>query len=244
MKMELLDNGCLKVLLTEEDLQALGLTFDSMDTTNMATQEAIQSLLLTARHETGFDPSMGLVVEALPVDGGCLLLFTPVCTRRRIRLKKAVGPYIYEAEDIEQLFRLVFAIISCRVDPSSPGQGAPSTSSATNTASFSIRLRRYLRKWATCCRSLCTRPGKGMPPLPIRRSTAKPLWWVTPFGAYVRPWKAGDKADGTTRKSRIYRLIEPESAQPVLWGRRRSAGRCLQLQYPSPHRRREGPSCR
>lgn len=106
MKMELLDNGCLKVLLTEEDLQALGLTFDSMDTTNMATQEAIQSLLLTARHETGFDPSMGLVVEALPVDGGCLLLFTPVCTRRRIRLKKAIGPYIYEAEDTEQLFRL------------------------------------------------------------------------------------------------------------------------------------------
>ena len=106
MKMELLDNGCLKVLLTEEDLQALGLTFDSMDTTNMATQEAIQSLLLTAKHETGFDPSIGLVVEALPVDGGCLLLFTPVCPRRRVRLKKAAGPYIYEAEDTEQLFRL------------------------------------------------------------------------------------------------------------------------------------------
>ena len=106
MKMELLENGCLKILLSEDDLQALGLNFDRLDYDNASTREAIQALLLTAREETGFHPAGGLLVEALPVDGGCLLLLTPTAGHRRIRLKRAVGPYVYEAEDAEQLFRL------------------------------------------------------------------------------------------------------------------------------------------
>ena len=106
MKMELLENGCLKILLTEEDLNRLGLSFASLDYDTPATRSAMQTLLLAARNETGFDPTGGLVVEALPVDDGCLLLFTPTASHRRIRLKKAVGPYIYEVEDAEQLFRL------------------------------------------------------------------------------------------------------------------------------------------
>ena len=106
MKMELLENGCLKILLTEEDLNRLGLSFASLDYDTPATRSAMQTLLLAARNETGFDPTGGLVVEALPVDDGCLLLFTPTGSHRRIRLKKAVGPYIYEVEDAEQLFRL------------------------------------------------------------------------------------------------------------------------------------------
>lgn len=31
MKMELLENGCLKIMLTEEDLDRLGLSFASLD---------------------------------------------------------------------------------------------------------------------------------------------------------------------------------------------------------------------
>lgn len=116
MKMELLENGCLKILLGEEDLQALGLSFEGLDYDTPATREAIQALLLAAREETGFSPSGGLLVEALPVDGGCLLLMTPTSGHRRIRLKRAVGPYVYEAEDAEQLFRLAAGISRCRPD--------------------------------------------------------------------------------------------------------------------------------
>ena len=93
MKMELLENGCLKIMLTEEDLDRLGLSFASLDYDAPATRSALQTLLMAARNETGFDPAGGLVVEALPVDEGCLLLFTPTGNHRRIRLKKAVGPF-------------------------------------------------------------------------------------------------------------------------------------------------------
>lgn len=106
MKMELLENGCLKILLSEEDLRTLGLSFDCLDYDNASTREAIQALLLAAREETGFNPVGGLLVEALPVDGGCLLLMTPTVGHRRIRLKRAVGPFVYEVEDAEQLLRL------------------------------------------------------------------------------------------------------------------------------------------
>lgn len=104
MQMEMLENGCLKIMLSEEDLVILGLNFASMEEDNDATRDAIQMLLLAAREETGFAPENGVTVEALPVDGGCLLLFTPSAGHRRVRMKRASGPYIYELEDAEQLF--------------------------------------------------------------------------------------------------------------------------------------------
>ena len=57
MKMELLENGCLKIMLTEEDLDRLGLSFASLDYDAPATRSALQTLLMAARNETGFDPA-------------------------------------------------------------------------------------------------------------------------------------------------------------------------------------------
>ena len=48
------------------------------------------------------------------MDEGCLLLFTPTGNHRRLRLKKAVGPYIYEVADAEQLFRLAEGLVRYR----------------------------------------------------------------------------------------------------------------------------------
>lgn len=45
-------------------------------------------------------------MEAIPLEDGCLLLLTPAYARRRVRMKKAVGPYIYRVPDIDGLFRL------------------------------------------------------------------------------------------------------------------------------------------
>lgn len=106
MKMELLENGCLKIMLTDEELQAMDLTFERLDYRNAETQRAIQKLLSAARQETGFHSNGDLTVEAIPLENGCLLLLTPSLSRRRIRMKKAVGPYIYRIQDIDGLFCL------------------------------------------------------------------------------------------------------------------------------------------
>ncbi len=106
MKMELLENGCLKIVLSNDELEEMGLTFERLDYRNMETQRTIQRLLQIARQETGFHHSGDLTVEAIPLEDGCLLLLTPTFARRRVRMKKAVGPYIYRVEDIDGLFRL------------------------------------------------------------------------------------------------------------------------------------------
>lgn len=106
MKMELLENGCLKIVLSDEDLRDMGLSFEKLDYRNLETQRAIQQLLLTARQETGFRHNGDLTVEAIPLENGCLLLLTPTFARRRIRMKKAIGPYIYRISDVDGLFRL------------------------------------------------------------------------------------------------------------------------------------------
>jgi negative regulator of genetic competence, sporulation and motility len=110
VRMELTDNGCLKILLSEEDLEGLGLTFERLDYDDPATRDAMKLLLAAAQRETGFDPSGGLIVEALPVDKGCLLLFTPASGKRKVRMKRAVGPYIYELDDADQLLSMARSI--------------------------------------------------------------------------------------------------------------------------------------
>lgn len=106
MKMDLLENGCLKILLTEEDLQAYGLTFEGLDYDKEGTRSALQHLLEEAKHKTGFDSSGSLLVEALPVDGGCLLLLTPAAGKRHVRLRRTVGPYIYELDTADAVLQL------------------------------------------------------------------------------------------------------------------------------------------
>ncbi|HHV51718.1 MAG TPA: adaptor protein MecA [Clostridiales bacterium] len=101
MKMDLLENGCLKILLTEDDLREFNLTFEDLDYNNVNTRSALHQLLETARRETGFDPSGSFIIEALPVDGGCMLLLTPTGGKKHIRMKRVVGPYIYELDDAD-----------------------------------------------------------------------------------------------------------------------------------------------
>ena len=52
MKMELLENGCLKIVLSNDELEEMGLTFERLDYRNMETQRTIQRLLQIARQET------------------------------------------------------------------------------------------------------------------------------------------------------------------------------------------------
>lgn len=132
VKMELLENGCLKIVLTNEELEEMGLSFERLDYRNAETQRAIQQLLLIARQETGFRHSGDLTVEAIPLEEGCLLLLTPSVMRRRIRMKKAVGPYIYRVADVDGLFRLAESWnrlqVQSRPDAEDPGISAAGSS--------------------------------------------------------------------------------------------------------------------
>ncbi len=110
VKMDLLENGCLKILLTEEDLRAFGLTFEGLDYDNERTRSALHRLLDEARQRTGFDSSGSLIIEALPVDGGCLLLLTPTGGKRHLRLRQTVGPYVYELDDADAILQLAQSV--------------------------------------------------------------------------------------------------------------------------------------
>ena len=112
--MEQMENGCLKIWLDEPDMREMGLRFEDMDYRNAATREAITRLLETAREETGFEAPDGLLVEVLPLDKGCLILMTPSRTaptsvsseRRKFRMVRAGGPFVYAVDNVDQLFQL------------------------------------------------------------------------------------------------------------------------------------------
>ncbi len=106
MRIELLESGCLKVFLSDLDLRDRGLTFARLDYHNEETRLAVRRLLEQAHRETGFRPAGEMTMEAIPVEGGCLVLLTPVTPRRRVRMKRAIGPYGYRVEDVDGLFRL------------------------------------------------------------------------------------------------------------------------------------------
>lgn len=106
MRMELLDNGCLKILLTGEDLRCRSLSFDTLDYRDSHTREALHALLEAAQEQVGFPPTEHLLIEALPVEDGCLLLVTPEKSGCRLRLKTAKGPYIYRLDNAERLLQL------------------------------------------------------------------------------------------------------------------------------------------
>lgn len=77
MQIDLSGNGCLTLLLSDEELASLGLCFEEMDYNTPQTQHMLHALLQLARQETGCPLAGALTIEALPLEGGCLLLITP-----------------------------------------------------------------------------------------------------------------------------------------------------------------------
>ena len=77
MQIELSDSGCLSLLLSNEELASLGVSFEELDYQNLKTRRLLHTLLRIARQRVGYQPLGALTVEALPLDGGCLLLVTP-----------------------------------------------------------------------------------------------------------------------------------------------------------------------
>ena len=111
MHMELPENGCLRITLSAEDMRKMGLRFEDMNYGDPATRKAIQSLLEYAAQKLHFESGAHLLVEALPIEEGCLLLITTASEHRQtsIRPRRAAGPAVYAIEDENTLFQLADA---------------------------------------------------------------------------------------------------------------------------------------
>lgn len=68
----------LKVSLSREELEELGVDYDSLDYQNPATREILLGLLERGRKEAGFSPRRAkLYIEVFPSEGGgCIIYFT------------------------------------------------------------------------------------------------------------------------------------------------------------------------
>ena len=106
MRMERLENGCLKIILSEQELATRQLSFSLLDYRDTATRQALDALLREAQQRTGFSPTGAMLIEAAPLDDGCLLLITPETPRARLRIRRAVGPFVYTIADADSLLAL------------------------------------------------------------------------------------------------------------------------------------------
>lgn len=109
MKLELLDNGCLKILLSDEELSAIGLDLTS-EKLQPHTRTALRKLVRTAQAQAGLSPEGSLTLEAIPLEGGCLLLVSPSHTAANQLPTKAVQPNIYRTADFDALLALAQAL--------------------------------------------------------------------------------------------------------------------------------------
>ncbi len=76
MKIEPLSSGDLRIWMTDDELCRWGLRLDEMKVGTPATNCAIRRLLGVARQRQPFYSNGSVLVEALPLEGGCLFLFS------------------------------------------------------------------------------------------------------------------------------------------------------------------------
>ncbi len=118
MQIDLADNGCLTLYLSDGELAAMGLSFGELDEHSPRTRRMVKALLRMARRETGYDPGSSLLVEALPLDGGCLLLVTPSRPSAGPPDRSAPATFVTDADGLLQLAS------ACGAQPSAFGRSS------------------------------------------------------------------------------------------------------------------------
>lgn len=103
MQFSLIHENKLKVILTTEDMQELGLSYEEMDYSDSATREALLEVLNCARSQVHFNPRrQKLFIEIYPCEGGgCVLYFTCLHTDRGGQA--GMRPVIFEFENAGEL---------------------------------------------------------------------------------------------------------------------------------------------
>ncbi len=95
MEIKRISSRTLSIYLDASDLDELDITYEALDILCPHTRLVLRQLLETALAQTGFDPAGGrLLIEAYPVEEGCLLLFTLAQTEQEERVRSA-GPTLF-----------------------------------------------------------------------------------------------------------------------------------------------------
>ncbi|MBR2406857.1 MAG: hypothetical protein IKB04_07475 [Clostridia bacterium] len=102
MKMEPLKGGSLRIWMTHTDMQHWGLQFERLDARDACTRRALLRLISVAQERLAFRADGELTVEALPIDGGCLLLLAPLTPL----LICPTEPTVYTVHTADDLLRL------------------------------------------------------------------------------------------------------------------------------------------
>ena len=98
VKIETIKNGSLRVWLSHEDMARFGVSVDTMDGDDVHTARLLSQLLAVVSRQFG-RRCAGILAEAIPVAGGCVLLLTP-------RRKAVGGALVYRPRDLEALYAL------------------------------------------------------------------------------------------------------------------------------------------
>lgn len=102
MKMEPLKSGDIRIWMDDDELHRWGLHPEALRTGAPSVRRAMHRLLAIARQRLEFRTEGDILVEALPLDGGCLFLFSA-----QSRWAATPPPQVYALEDAEAL--LTFA---------------------------------------------------------------------------------------------------------------------------------------
>jgi len=108
MQFHVTETGVLRVMVSDAELVRLGLSFEELDRECPKTQTALETVLQTAKDQVGFALTDRLCIEAVPIEGGCLLLFTPEGRRRRPR--RAAPPSVWRFENADALLGFATAL--------------------------------------------------------------------------------------------------------------------------------------
>ena len=100
MKVDRIGNDSLRVWLSDEELEKWGICYATMRHGETHTDRLIRQVTALSQQRTGRF-KRGTVVEAIPVEGGCVLL---VSAPRPLRVER--GPLVFRVEELEALFRL------------------------------------------------------------------------------------------------------------------------------------------
>ncbi|MBO5797348.1 MAG: hypothetical protein J6R77_03260, partial [Clostridia bacterium] len=79
--------------------------FEELDQQNPKTRRMLRTLLQLARRKAGYAPKGALLVEALPLEGGCLLLVSP----KAPPLPVASSPTVFWVAEADALLQIAAA---------------------------------------------------------------------------------------------------------------------------------------
>ena len=96
MQVKRIPGGALRILISNGELARFGASFSSLRERDPRTEATVRRILGAVCGKAGLPPQTVLTVEAVPTDGGCLLLVTPHAAEKN----DAEKVYIFATADI------------------------------------------------------------------------------------------------------------------------------------------------